>query len=65
MSRWNAIDISMIIQKSDLYDKIKQDFFQAVAMSVLLYGCTKRTLTKRVEKKLDGNYTRMLRAILN
>ena len=24
-----------------------------------------RTLTKRLEKKLDGNYTRMLRAILN
>ena len=24
-----------------------------------------RTLTKRLEKKLDGNYTRMLRAVLN
>ena len=34
-------------------------------MSILLYGCTTWTLTKRVEKKLDGNYTRMLRAILN
>ena len=32
---------------------------------VLLYGCTTWTLTKRLEKKLDGNYTRMLRAILN
>ena len=30
-----------------------------------LYGCTTWTLTKRLEKKLDGNYTRMLRAILN
>ena len=29
------------------------------------YGCTTWTLTKRMEKKLDGNYTRMLRAILN
>ena len=29
-----------------------------------LYGCTTWTLTKRL-KKLDGNYTRMLRAILN
>ena len=28
------------------------------------YGCTTWTLTKRLEKKLDGNYTRMLRAIL-
>ena len=31
----------------------------------LLYGCTTWTLTKRLEKKLDGNYTRMLRAKLN
>ena len=31
---------------------------------ILLYGCTTRTLTKPLEKKLDGNYTRMLRAIL-
>ena len=29
------------------------------------HGCTTWTLTKRLEKKLDGNYTRMLRAILN
>ena len=34
-------------------------------MLILLYGCTTSTLTKRVEKKLDGIYTRMLRAILN
>ena len=33
--------------------------------SILLYGCTTWTLTKRMEKKLDVNYTRMLRAILN
>ena len=36
-----------------------------VFLSILLYGCTTWTLTKRLEKKLDGNYTRMLRAILN
>ena len=40
-------------------------FFQAVVVSTLLYGCTTWTLTKRLEKKLDGNYTRVLRAILN
>ena len=28
-------------------------------------GCTNWTLTKRLEKKLDGNYIRMLRAISN
>ena len=34
-------------------------------MSILLYGYTTWTLTKHMEKKLDGNYTRMLQAILN
>ena len=40
-------------------------FFQAAVVSILLYGCTTWTLTKWLEKKLDGNYTRMLWAILN
>ena len=39
--------------------------WQAAIVSILLYGCTTWTLTKRMEKKLDGNYTIMLRAILN
>ena len=43
---------------------MKCSFFQAAVVSILLYGCTSWTLTKRLEK-LDGNYTRMLRAILN
>ena len=44
---------------------MKRSFFQAAVVSMLLYGCTTWTLAKRLEKKLDGNYTRMLRAILN
>ena len=44
---------------------MKRSFFQAAVVSILLYGCTTWTLTKRLEKKQDGNYTRMLRAILN
>ena len=44
---------------------MKRDFFQAAAVSILLYGYTTWMLTKGLEKKLDGNYTRMLRAILN
>ena len=62
---WTAIDRLSIIRKSDLTDKMKRSFFQAAVVSILLYGCTTWTLTKRLEKKLDGNYTRMLRAILN
>ena len=44
---------------------MKRRFFQAVVVSILLYGCTTWTLTKQLEKKLDGNYTRMRQAILN
>ena len=62
---WTAIDRLSIIWKSDLTDKMKSSFFQAAVVSILLCGCTTWTLTKRLEKKLDGNYTRMLRAILN
>ena len=53
------------IWKSDLTDKMKRSFFQAVIMSILIYGCTTWTLTKRLEIKLDRNYTRMLRSIVN
>ena len=42
-----------------------RSYFRTVVISILLYGCTTWTLTKRLEKKLNGNYTRMLRAILN
>ena len=62
---WTVIDRLSIIWKSNLTDKMKRSFFQAAVVLVLLYGCTTWTLTKRLEKKLDGNYTRMLRAILN
>ena len=62
---WTAINRLSIIWKSDLTDKMKRSFFQAAVASILLYGCTTWTQTKRLEKKLDGNYTRMLRVILN
>ena len=51
--------------KSALTNKRKCSFFQSAIVSILLYGCTTWTLTERMEKKIDGNYTRMLRAILN
>ena len=62
---WTAIDRLSIIWKSDLTDKMKRSFFQAAVVSILLYGCTTWTLTKRLERRLDGNYTRMLKAVLN
>ena len=62
---WTAIDRLSVVWNSDLTDKMKRNFFQAAVVLILLYGCTIRTLTKQMKKKLDGNYTRMLRAILN
>ena len=40
-------------------------FFRVVVESVLLYGPSAWTLTKRLESKLKGTYIRMLRAVLN
>ena len=65
MKAWTAIDRLSIIWKSNLSDKMKRSFFQAAVMSILLCGCTTWMPTKQLEKKLNGNYTRMLRAILN
>ena len=62
---WTANDWLSLIWKSDLTVKMKRSFFQAAVVSILLYGCTAWTLTKLMEKKFDGNYTRMLRVILN
>ena len=59
---WTAINRLSIIWKSDLTDKMKRNFFHT---SILQYGCTTWTLTKRLKKKLDGNYTGILRAISN
>ena len=65
MKSWTAVDRLSIIWKSDLTNKMKRSFFQAAVISILLYGCTTWMLTKWLRKKLDGNYTRKLRAILN
>ena len=40
-------------------------FFQAAVVSILLYECTTWTLAKRMEKKLNGNCTRILKPVLN
>ena len=45
---------------------MKRSFFQAAVVSILLYVCTTwTTLIKPMQKKLHGNYTRMLRVIVN
>jgi exonuclease III len=62
---WGALNGLNVVWKSSLPDDIKRDFFQAAVETVLVYGSSTWTLTKKLEAKLDGTYTRMLRAILN
>ena len=62
---WTAIDLLSILGKSNLSDKLKQNFSQAASVGILRYGCTIGTLIKYIEKKLDGNYLRMVVAVLN
>ena len=61
---WTAINILLTIRKSNLSDKMKQEFDQAVAMSELLYGCTIWTLMKRSKKMIDWSSTMILHIIL-
>ena len=62
---WIDLDRLLTIWKSDLSDKREHEFFQAVAVPVLLHGCTPLTVTKHLENYLDGDYTKMLCAVLN
>ena len=55
---WTTINRLLNIWKSNLSDKY--NIFQAVAVSMLLYGYNTWTLTKHLKKKLDENYTRIL-----
>ena len=67
-SETNHYSAEKWLKRHNIYEllfPLKRSFLQAAVASVLLYGCTTWTLTKWMEKKLDGNYTRMLRAILN
>ena len=59
-----VIDRLSITWKSNQSDKINRDFFQAAVVSLLLYGCTPRTLTKHIEEKLVGSYTSCIEQIL-
>ena len=48
---WTALHRLSVIWKSDLSDKIKCNYLQAAVVSILLYGFTTWSLTKRTEEK--------------
>ena len=66
---WGALNKMMKVWKSNLKNHLKIGFFRATVESVesvLLYGaeCWTMTVKMRNRSRLDGTYTRMLRAIL-
>ena len=58
---WSALKKMMKVWKSNLKNHLKIGFFRATVESVLLYGAECWTTTGN---RLDGTYTRMLRAVL-
>ena len=62
---WAASNKLDKIWKSSLSRKLKVHFFRATVETVLLYGAECWTLTKQQQKRIDGCYTRLLRATLN
>ena len=60
---WTTIDKLSVIWKSGLTDEIKRSFFQAVVVSILLYGCTTWTLTK-VWRQLQKNAVSCIEQVL-
>ena len=62
---WNACHKLRKVWVSTLNRKMKVRLFIATVESVLLYGSETWTLTKTMEKQLNGCYTRMLRLALS
>lgn len=58
---WSAAVKLRSIWKSRLDVKFKRQFFQAIVVSILLYSCETWSMTKTLEKRLDGAYTKLLR----
>ena len=62
---WSACHRLRKVWSSGLRRQLRERLFIATVESVLLYGSETWTLTKTMEKRLNGCYTRMLRMALN
>ena len=62
---WSAANKLERIWKSNLNRDLKIKFFRACVESILLYNSETWTLTKTMEIKIDGLYTKLLRRALN
>ena len=62
---WSACHRLRKVWTSQLSRRLKVRLFLATVESVLLYGAETWTITKSMQKQLDGCYTRMLRMAVN
>ena len=62
---WSACHRLRKVWSTKLRRQLKERLFIATVESVLLYGSETWTLTKTMEKQLNGCYTRMLRLAMN
>ena len=62
---WSALNKMSKLWTSNMSRNTKVNLFKATVESVLIYGCETWILGKKMNKTLDGCYTRMLRKALN
>ena len=62
---WAACHKLVKIWNSNIKRKIKERLFLSTVESIFLYGSETWTMTKTLQKRLDGCYTRMLRKAYN
>lgn len=61
---WIALNKISVICKADLPSNLKWSYLRATVEAMLIYRSNAWKLTKPLESKHDGIYTRMLRAII-
>ena len=61
LARNAAIKLVEIWKNKHIKEEIKYNLFQACVEFTLLYNATTWTMTKTLEKKLDGCFRRLLR----
>ena len=62
---WSACNALHKIWTSNLSREFKLKIFKAAIEPILLYGSETWTLSKKLEKRLDGTYTRLLMRVQN
>ena len=62
---WKACNKLERIWKSKLHSQLKVRIFKSVVEPILLYGSETWTISRKLEKRLDGTYTNLLRRVKN